>query len=549
MRQSAGVGRQNLADLFEAVADADPDREVLVVGERRLTYAALDGRASRLAQALAARGVGPGDAVGLQLANGSEYVEGMLAAFKLRAVPVNINYRYVERELRHLYDDAGIVALLHHRGFTSRIAAALAGRRALRALLVVDDGSAPAAEDYAGEDYAGEDYEAVLAAADPARPRVPGRSSDDIYLIYTGGTTGLPKGVVWRHADIFTAAMGGGDPFQGGDVRASPEELAARLPAPGLSALAAPPLMHAAAHWLAFHQLLTGGRVVLLPLGRFDPPEVWRTSTAEKVLTLVIVGDAMAKPLLDELAAHPEHDLSALWVIASSGAGLSQHNKDRLLHLLPGRSIVDSLGSSETGVLGAKGGQGGATFTLSSSTGVVDAGARLVQPGSGRTGKVARRGSVPLRYHGDPERSAATFITIAGERWALTGDEATVEADGTVRVLGRGSQCINTGGEKVYPEEVEEVLKAYPDVEDAVVVGVADERWGQRVVAVVAPAAGRSLDDAALRAHCRASLAGYKVPRAVIGVDAVQRSPAGKADYRWAARLAAERDHRSPTSA
>ena len=520
----------NLADLFEAVVDADPGREVLVVGDRRLTYRELDDRANRLASVLAAAGVGAGDAVGLQLANGSEYVEGMLAAFKLSAVPVNINYRYVERELRHLYDDSGLVALIVHRSFAERAAAALEGAPPLRLLLDVPDGSS-------GSPAPGStSYDDALAGASAERPDATRRSSDDLYLIYTGGTTGMPKGVVWRHEDIFKSAMGGGDLTQGGDHVSGPAELAERLPANGITALAAPPLMHAAAHWLTFHQLFTGGKVVLLPLGRFDPAEVWKVIADEAVFNIVLVGDAMMKPLLDTFEAAPEAvSADGLWVLASSGAPLSQHNKDRLLRLLPGRMLIDSLGSSETGVLGAK---DGGTFKLNDSTTVLGEDNRPVLPGSGSTGKVARRGHVPLRYHNDPDKSARTFVEVDGVRWALTGDEAMLESDGTVKLLGRGSQCINTGGEKVYPEEVEEPVKAHPSVEDALVVGVPDERWGERVVAVVQTAAGVSLSLADLQEHVRGSVAGYKVPKDLVIVEKVMRSPAGKADYRWAKEAA-----------
>ena len=514
----------NLAELFEAVVDADPDREILVVGDRRLTYRQLDDRANRLAHVLSDAGVGAGDAVGLQLANGSEYIEGMLAAFKLSAVPVNINYRYVERELRYLYEDSGIVALLVHRAFADRATAAL--DTSMRLVLDVADGTdGPAVPGSLS-------YEDALANASAERPAWDGRSSDDLYLIYTGGTTGMPKGVVWRHEDIFKSAMGGGDLTQGGDHVSGPEELAKRLPENGITALAAPPLMHAAAHWLTFHQLFTGGKVVLTPLGRFDPTEVWRTIADEGVFNVVVVGDAMVKPLLDTLETS-NVNTDGLWVVASSGAPLSQHNKDRMLRLLPGRMLIDSLGSSETGVLGAK---AGGTFTLNDSTTVLGPDNRPVVPGSGVTGLVARRGHVPLRYHNDPEKSARTFVEVDGVRWALTGDEAQIEADGTVKLLGRGSQCINTGGEKVYPEEVEEPLKAHPAVEDALVVGVPDERWGERVVAVVHALAPVTL--AELQEHVRSSVAGYKVPRDLVLVDKVVRSPAGKADYRWAKEAA-----------
>ena len=523
----------NLADLFEAVVDADPGREVLVVGDRRLTYAELDERANRLAHVLTGAGVGPGDAVGLQLANGSEYLEGMLAAFKLRAVPVNINYRYVERELRYLYEDAGLVALLLHRGFGSRAGAVL-DDVSMRLVLDVDDGSAE-------EPVPGAvSYEQALSDADAGRPQVEGRSGDDQYLIYTGGTTGMPKGVEWRHEDIFKSAMGGGDLTQGGDHVADPAELAQRLPENGIVALAAPPLMHAAAHWLSFHQLFTGGKLVLMPLGRFDPAEVWATIAAEGVFNVVLVGDAMVKPLLDHLEANDDVKTDSLWVVASSGAPLSQHTKERLDRLLPGRMLVDSLGSSETGVLGPKSGQGGATFTLNEHTAVLDPDGRQVAPGSGVVGRVARKGHVPLRYHNDPEKSADTFREIDGVRWALTGDEATLEEDGTVRMLGRGSQCINSGGEKIYPEEVESALKAHPTIEDALVVGVPDERWGERVVAVAQPVRGAEPTLPELQEHLGEHVARYKLPRELVLVEQVVRSPAGKADYRWAKQAAAD---------
>ena len=524
----------NLEDLFEAAVDAAPDREVLVVGRRRLTYAGLDERANRLANHLTAAGVEEGDTVGLHLTNSTEYLEGMFAAFKVRAIPVNVNYRYVERELAHLYDDAGISALLYHRQFAPRVAGVAP---ALKALLVVDDGTQ---EDPAPGSTG---YDDALRAAPATRPEVPGRSSDDLYITYTGGTTGLPKGVVWRHEDIFKAAMGGGDLAQSGDYVSGPEQLAQRIRGQdnGVVALATPPLMHASAHWLACHNLFTGGKVVMAPHGRFDAPTIWQLVTDEKVLVLVIVGDAMAKPLLDELEAHADrYDTSSLWVVASSGALLSSVNKQRLLDLLPDRMIMDAFGSSETGVLGPRGQDGGG-FTLNDQTAVLDEDGRRVEPGSGRTGRLARRGHVPLRYLGDPGKSAETFIEVDGERWALIGDEATVEADGTVKVLGRGSQCINTGGEKVYPEEVEEPLRGHPAVDDVVVVGVPDERWGERVVAVVQPRNGAAVDLETLQTFAREHVAGYKVPRDIVTVDEVVRSPAGKPDYRWAKQVATQR--------
>ncbi|MDQ6696247.1 MAG: acyl-CoA synthetase [Actinomycetota bacterium] len=527
----------NLADLFEQVVDAVPDREAFVVGERRLTYRELDRRANRLAHVLADRGVGPGDRVGLQLVNGSEYLEGMLAAFKLRAVPINVNYRYVEGELRHLFADAGLVALVLHASFAERVAVAAVDVAALHVFLVVADGSDASA---LGN---GIDYETAMAAASTERDFEP-RSDDDLYCVYTGGTTGLPKGVLWRHEDIFFAAMGGGDPFQTGDWITEPSELVDRLPEVGMVALPIPPFMHASAHWLAFHQLFGGGKIVVAEGGGFDPAAIWELVGREKVNTVVIVGDAMARPLCDELVAHPDrYDTSSLLAIGSGGAILSPSTKAQIAELLPGRFVVDSYGSSETGTVGGQGAFEGKEATgpklrLDDRTAVLDDDLQPVEAGSQQIGRLARSGHVPIGYHGDEEKSAATFVTHGGRRWVIPGDMATVDLDGTINLLGRGSVSINTGGEKVFPEEVEAALKAHPDVLDAVVVGVPDDRWGERVVAIVQPRAGTapSLED--LQAHGRAHLAGYKLPRELVEVGRVVRSPSGKADYRWAKDVA-----------
>ena len=519
----------NLAELFEAVVDAIGDRTAIVVGDRRLSYRELDERANRLSSVLSGAGIGPGDHVGLQMMNSSEYLEGMLAAFKLRAVPINVNYRYVEGELRYLFIDAQVRALVYHRSFAPRIAAIAPDR--LEVFIEVDDGSdVPAVPGALA-------YETATSAASPTRPRIEGRSSDDLYCVYTGGTTGMPKGVIWRHEDIFKAAMGGGDITQMGNYVAGPDELAARARGTEqqIVALATPPLMHSSAHWLAFHQLFTGGTLVLMPLGRFEPGAIWETVTREKVFLIVIVGDAMLVPLLDELERNADrYDTSSLWVFGSGGAALSRATKDRLLRLLPDRMIADSFGSSETGVLGAK--AGGATFVVNADTAVLDEEGRPVLPGSGVIGRLARKGHVPLRYHNDPKKTAKTFLQIDGVRWSLPGDMATVEADGSITLLGRGSLSINTGGEKVFPEEVEAPLREHPSVADAVVVGVPDERWGERVVAVVQPAAPVTLDE--LQQHCRAHIAGYKIPRDLVLVEHILRSPAGKADYAWAKKRA-----------
>jgi 3-oxocholest-4-en-26-oate---CoA ligase len=510
----------NLADLFRVVAGAVPEREAVVDGSRRLSYADLDDRVRRLATVLREAGVQPGEHVGLHLHNSSVYLEGMLAAFLIRAVPVNINYRYVADELRYLFDDADLVALLHEPGYAATIREVRDAVPGLRFTLA-----------------RGEDYEGALAAAAPLDPdTVAGRSGDDHYILYTGGTTGLPKGVVWRHEDIFFAAFGGG----GQPPISRPDELAERARRGRTRMLPACPFMHGSAHWMGLSTLFTGGCVVIDSGAGFDPERIWRLVAEEQVTFLVIVGDAFARPLVDALHTGPTADLSSLTVILSGGAILSPAVKDALLDALPGCLVVDGFGASETGGQGqmvAVPGAAGAhpRFTMDAQTTVLDDELRPVVPGSGEIGRLARRGRVPLGYYKDPAKTAATFPVVDGERWAVPGDLATVEADGTITVFGRGSVSINTGGEKVHPEEVESALKGHPAVFDAVVVGVADERWGQRVAAVV------QLRDAAtppsveeLAAHARETLAGYKVPRSVVVVDEIVRSPSGKADYRWA---------------
>ena len=513
----------NLASLFETVAGAVPDREAAVHGDRRLSYADLDERAGRLAAVLAGAGVGAGDHVGLHLWNGTEYLEGMLAAFKLRAVPVNINYRYVADELRYLFVDAGLVAVVHEPAFADLVARA---RPPALGFTLARGG----------------EYEAALKSVPaPASPQA-GRSGDDRYILYTGGTTGPPKGVVWRHEDIFFAALGGG----GDPPITAPSELSERAQLGRTRLLPACPFMHGSAHWMAFSTLFRGGTIVIDPSPTFQPDGVWELIDRERVTFLVIVGDAFARPLLDALdtADRPPWDLSSLTVILSGGAVLSPTVKDALLERLPGCMVVDGFGASETGGQGsmvavARASGTNPRFAMDPATAVLDDDLRPVSPGSGVVGRLARRGRIPLGYHNDPERTASTFPVVDGVRWSVPGDLARVEDDGTITVLGRGAVSINTGGEKVHPEEVEAALKGHPAVFDAVVVGVPDERWGQRVTAVVQLRTGAvepSVED--LAAHARTTLAGYKVPRSLVVVDEVVRSPSGKADYRWALEVA-----------
>lgn len=528
----------NLADIWEAAADACADRTALVCADRRLTYRDLEDRANRLAHHLVRVGVEPGDHVGLHLENGTEYLEAMLAAYKVRAVPININYRYLEDELRHLFVDADLVGLVYHRRYAARVAAVRDDCPELGWFLAVDDGS--------GENTAvlgGDDYEEVLAGSGPERSFGP-RSGEDPYVIYTGGTTGFPKGVVWHQEDAFFACVGGGDPMRLGGPVQDPSELIDRIIDGSFVYLPLAPLMHAAGQWTVLSWLFAGGTVVLLP-GSLDPRAVWDLVERERVNLLTVVGDAVIRPLLDEWDTSGPYEVGSLFSVASGGAPLTPSLKERLARALPDVVIADGFGSSETGAQGAHRHEKGAAFDgptaftpYGDTTAVLDPETNEpVEPGSGTVGRVALRGRIPRGYHKDPARTAQTFVVAGGHRWVLTGDMATVSADGTIELLGRGSGCINTGGEKVFPEEVESVLKACDGVYDAVVVGVDDDRWGQRVTAVVKPY-GEELDEERLVAHCRERLAGYKVPKTVVVVDEVRRSPAGKPDYRWAKEVA-----------
>ncbi|HEY8544135.1 MAG TPA: acyl-CoA synthetase [Acidimicrobiales bacterium] len=527
----------NLADIWEMAADLVPEREALVVGEHRRTYAQLEENTNRLANWLAGQGVGPGDHVGVHLQNGPEYLEAMLAAFKIRAVPINVNYRYVADELRYLLDNSGSVVVLTQPSLVDRIDAVRSSLPALRTVLV-----------------AGDDYDAALAASPPERPGVE-RSGDDRYILYTGGTTGLPKGVVWRQEDAFYACLGGGDPMRLFGAVDEPGQLPERMLEQPYCYLTVAPMIHAAAQWTSLSWLFCGGKVVLMP-GSLDPAAVWRTVAAEGVQGMTVVGDAVARPLLDEWDRAGGYDVPTLFSFSNGGAPMSAATKERVLRTLPGVLLVDGFGSSEAGTQGASRvtadarSSGASLVTFDAPTKpilVVESvgdgvAGEPVEPGSGVVGHVLAGGRLPLGYHNDPERTAATFVTRDGERWLVTGDMATVEADGSIALRGRASGVINTGGEKVFAEEVEGVLKGHPAVYDCLVVGVDDERWGSAVCAVVQPPPGEGveprLDD--LVAHCKQHLAGFKAPKRLVLVDRVVRSPSGKPDYRWAASVAAE---------
>lgn len=536
----------NLADLVEHAVDLMPERVALICGDRQLTYGELETRANRLAHHLAASGVGERGHVAIYSYNSIEFVETMLACFKLRAVPINVNYRYVEDELIYLYDNADVVATVFQAQFSERMRAVREKLPMLQHLVVVEDGSG-AACDIDGTAR----YEDALAGASPDRD-FPSRDDGDLYVLYTGGTTGFPKGVVWRHEDVFRT-LGGGIDFVTGE-RVEDEYKLARdgATAAPTAALVLAPLMHGAAQWGTFGGLFRGSTVVLLE--RFDPHEVWRAVERYRIPMIAITGDAMARPLIEALQEGPPRDseqgtvynTSSLVAISSTAAVFSPVVKDQLFELLPNLFVSEAVGSSESGFNGMRLLERGAT---SNDTGlinvargpdtiVIDDENRPVKPGE--IGRMARGGNVPLGYYKDPVKTAATFVEVEGRRYSVPGDFARLELDGTMTLLGRGSQCINSGGEKIYPEEVESALKAHPSVFDALVVGLDDERWGQKVAAVVQtrPGATVTLDD--LDAHCRTKIAAYKVPKALHLVEQIPRQPSGKPDYPRAKKIAEE---------
>ncbi|MFF7189918.1 acyl-CoA synthetase [Streptomyces sp. NPDC008222] len=533
----------NLADLFESVVDVVPHREALLYvdhpgtgAERRLTYADLDAAANRIGHHLLDAGIRPGEHLGLHLYNGVEYLQTVLGCLKARIVPVNVNYRYVEEELVYLYRDADLVALAFDAEFTDRVAAALPQVPGLRRILRVG-AAAPGAAPLSALEFT-----EAEAAGSPERG-FPPRSGDDQFIIYTGGTTGMPKGVMWRQEDLFFSGLGGGAPT--GEPVRRPAELAERVKAggEGITFFPTPPLMHGTSTLTAFIGFNFGQRVVLHR--KFVPVEVLRTVERERVSSISLVGDAMLRPLIDALSGPMKGtDCSSLFSVSSSGAIMSDTVRARFQELVPNALLLNNFGSSESGfngtATGDSGPERGFRVRVNSRTRVVDPVTR--EPvAAGQPGRIAQRGHVPLGYYNDPAKTAETFFRKDGERWVLLGDMATVDDEGVVTVLGRGSQCINTGGEKVYPEEVEQTLKAHPDIYDALVAGVPDATWGNRVAAVVQLREGAprlSLED--VQAHCRSRLAGYKVPRQLVLTDTVRRSPSGKADYRWAREVAAE---------
>jgi acyl-CoA synthetase (AMP-forming)/AMP-acid ligase II len=529
----------------DAVAAVIGDRELIIQGNRRYTYAQVVERANRLAAYLRSRGLGchtersalAGHAVGQDLLgiyayNGPEFVEALLGAWRARVAPFNVNYRYVKNELQYLLADSGATALLYHATFAPRVAEVLPKLSHLRVLIQIADQS--------GNDlvHGAVDYESIVASGAVQPPPVE-PSPDDLYVLYTGGTTGMPKGVLWRQHDIFMTSFGGRSLYTG-EVATSYEEIAKRAAdAPESRLMVLPPLIHGAAQWGVMTALTTGQSVVFSSVtDRFDADEVVRTIEREKVMAVTVVGDAMARPLAAAIE-RGNADLSSLAVVANGGALLTPTAKQLLIDAKPGLMVVDGVGSSETGAQMAHMSAAGAV-----STGTFNAGpdtfvaaedlSAILEPGHDGIGWLAQRGYVPLGYKGDAANTATTFPVIDGVRYSVPGDRARHLADGSIELLGRDSVTINSGGEKIFVEEVETAIASHPAVADVVVSGRPSERWGQEVVAIVALADGASADAQELIDHAAGSIARYKLPKAVVFRPVIERSPAGKADYRWA---------------
>jgi len=523
----------NLADIWERVADRFPDSTAQIQGDRTFTWTEFDRRADGIAATLLAAGVQHQDKVAHYLYNCPEYLESMFGMFKAGLVPVNTNYRYTDDELAYLWGNADAVAVVFHGTFTERCATMRDRAPKVRTWIWVDDGTAPC-PDWAIP------YETAAASANGRVAAPWGRSPDDLYILFTGGTTGMPKGVMWRVDDLVGSLDAASKvplpPVPGWDA------YDARVAKPGPRNLPAAPLMHGTGAFNAMWNLVLGGSVVTAVGRHFDPVELLDTIQERRVNSMSIVGDAFAKPILRALDAEPDRwDISSLRVIVSSGVIWAAQTKAGLLRHNPRLIMIDSLGSSEaigmasnttTAESAAASESATAKFSLGPNTKVLTEDGREVEAGSGERGRVALRGRTPIGYYKDEAKSAATFITFEGTRWSIPGDWAEVEADGSLKLYGRGSQCINTGGEKVYPEEVEEALKLHPSIADAAVVGVPDERFGEAITALVEPHAGATIDEAELIAHVRTTLAAYKSPKRVLTIDTIGRAANGKLDYR-----------------
>jgi acyl-CoA synthetase (AMP-forming)/AMP-acid ligase II len=534
----------NAADIFEGVVDRVPDREAIVHGSSRLTYKELDARSNKAANALKKLGIKKGSHVGIYAFNCVEWLEIMLGAYKLCAIPININYRYVEEELKYLIENADMEAIFYHKQFSKKLENIKGQLPLLKSFICIDDHSD---DDNAIEESF--DFENLIINEDESRLKVQ-RSGDDQYILYTGGTTGMPKGVVWRMEDVLMT-LGGGIDAVTGEKYKTPEEFADKCLQDQTIALALAPFMHGGAQWQSFNAFFSGWKLIINDQISFDADYIWEVVAKEKVMNLTIMGDAMGRPLCDALPKAIEKglDLSSLFVLSSTASVFSASIKDTILEFLPNLFLIDAVGSSETGATGVnihtkdgklKDSGGGPKFTKPDFSEILNLDTKeIIPPSDTQTiGYLARKGHVPLAYYKDEEKSKKTFIEVNGERYSIPGDMAKYEADGQMTLLGRGSVSINSGGEKIFPEEVEMALKAHPNIFDCLVVGVKDDRWGQKVVAVIQRREDIEMSLEEIKEVASKYIASYKMPKAIVFSELIERAPSGKPNYQWAQEYA-----------
>ena len=534
----------NAADIFEGVVDRVPDREAIVHGSTRLTYKELDVRSNKAANALKKLGIKKGSHIGIYAFNCVEWLEIMLGAYKLCAIPININYRYVEEELKYLIDNADMEAIFYHKQFSNKLKNIKSHLPLLKDFICIEDNSGE--DDLIDKSF---NFEDLIANEDESRLDVD-RSGDDKYILYTGGTTGMPKGVVWRMEDVLMT-LGGGIDAVTGEKYPTPEAFADKCLQDQTIALALAPFMHGGAQWQSFNSFFSGWKLIINDQVSFDADYVWEVVAKEKVMNLTIMGDAMGRPLCDALprAIEKELDLSSLFVLSSTASVFSASIKDTILEYLPNLFLIDAVGSSETGATGVnihtkdgklKDSGGGPKFTKPNFSEILNLDTKEVIPPSDTEtiGYLARKGHVPVAYYKDEEKSKKTFIEVGGVRYSIPGDMAKYEEDGQMTLLGRGSVSINSGGEKIFPEEVEMALKAHPNIFDCLVVGVKDDRWGQKVVAVIQRRENDelSLDD--IKDVASKYIASYKMPKEIVFSKLIERAPSGKPNYQWAQEFA-----------
>jgi len=534
----------NAADIFEGVVDRVPDREAIVHGSTRLTYKELDARSNKAANALKKLGIKKGSHIGIYAFNCVEWLEIMLGAYKLCAIPININYRYVEEELKYLIENADMEAIFYHKQFSKKLQNIKGQLPLLKSFICINDHSDD--ENPIEESF---DFENLIINEDESRLKVQ-RSGDDQYILYTGGTTGMPKGVVWRMEDVLMTLGGGIDAVTGKKYK-TPEEFADKCLQDQTIALALAPFMHGGAQWQSFNAFFSGWKLIINDQISFDADYIWEVVAKEKVMNLTIMGDAMGRPLCDALPKAIEKglDLSSLFVLSSTASVFSATIKDTILEFLPNLFLIDAVGSSETGATGVnihtkdgklKDSGGGPKFTKPEFSEILNLDTKeIIPPSDTQTiGYLARKGHVPLAYYKDEEKSKKTFIEVNGERYSIPGDMAKYEADGQMTLLGRGSVSINSGGEKIFPEEVEMALKAHPNIFDCLVVGVKDDRWGQKVVAVIQRREDIEMSLEEIKEVASKYIASYKMPKAIVFSELIERAPSGKPNYQWAQQYA-----------